>query len=82
MNQKMEADASKKIYAKRKVIAEPPCGHIKNSGFRGFSLRKKEKAAGEFSLVCTVHNIKKIVRAAIRGVVRSENGQLVVNPAQ
>jgi transposase len=77
MNRKMEKGASKAVYKERKVIVEPVFGQIKNSGFRGFSVRGKEKAAGEFSLVCAVHNIKKIAKAMLRGVVRSENGNLV-----
>jgi transposase len=48
MNVKMEKQASKDIYSKRKVIVEPVFGQIKNSGFRGFSVRGKEKVAGEF----------------------------------
>jgi len=79
MNRKMETETSKAIYKERKVIVEPVFGQIKNIGFRGFSVRGKEKAAGEFSLVCAVHNIKKIARAMIRGVVRPECGKLVEN---
>ncbi len=41
------------------VIVEPVFGQIKNGGFHGFSLRGKEKVAGEFSLVCAAHNLKK-----------------------
>ena len=70
MNNKMEKEESKAIYKKRKVIVEPVFGHIKNSGFRGFSVRGKEKVAGEFSLVCATHNIKKIAKAIVKGVVR------------
>jgi transposase len=51
------------------VIVEPVFGHIKNMGFRGFSVRGKEKVAGEFSLVCATHNIKKMIRAAFSGGV-------------
>ena len=36
-------------------------------GFRGFGLRGKAKVAGEFSLVCVAHNLKKIMLAALRG---------------
>lgn len=77
MNDKMEKEDSKAVYKERKVIVEPVFGQIKNLGFRGFSVRGKEKVAGEFSLVCAVHNIKKIVRAMARGVVRQECGKLV-----
>jgi hypothetical protein len=77
MNRKMEEDSAKAIYKERKVIVEPVFGQIKNMGFRGFSVRGKDKAAGEFSLVCAVHNIKKIAKAMFRGVIRPENGKLV-----
>lgn len=77
MNQKMETESSKEIYKKRKVIVEPVFGQIKNSGFRGFSIRGYIKTSGEFSLVCAVHNMKKIMRAMLNGVVRSEFGKLV-----
>jgi hypothetical protein len=48
---------SKAIYKRRKVIVEAVFGHIKNTGFRRFSVRGKEKVAGEFSLVCSAYNI-------------------------
>ncbi|WP_448217991.1 IS1182 family transposase [Endozoicomonas sp. 2B-B] len=73
MNKKMETASAKAIYERRKVIAEPPFGHIKNSGFRSFSLRGKEKVEAEFSLVCTAHNFKKFVKAASTGSIRLEN---------
>ena len=81
MNVKMEQQASKDIYSKRKVIVEPVFGQIKNSGFRGFSVRGKEKVAGEFSMVCAAHNFKKIAKAIITGLIRPEFGNFTVNPA-
>jgi len=69
MIHKMQQEASKDTYKKRKTIVEPVFGHIKNSGFRRFSVRGHKKASGEFSLVCAVHNFKKIVRALVNGVV-------------
>jgi len=63
----MEQESSKEIYKKRKKIVEPVFGQIKNSGFRGFSMRGYEKASGEFSLACAVHNFRKIVKSHIRG---------------
>ena len=66
MNVKMEQQASKNIYSKRKVIVEPVFGQIKNSGFRGFSVRGKEKVAGEFSMVCAAHNFKKLPKPLLR----------------
>ena len=76
MNKKMEQESSKEIYKQRKVIVEPVFGQIKNTGFRGFSVRGLEKTSGEFSLVCTVHNIKKIMRAVFKGLLHSESGRL------
>ena len=70
----MEKASSKAIYKKRKVIVEPVFGQIKNSGLGGFSVRGKEKVAGEFSLMCAVHNIKKIVKAITTGLVCPDFG--------
>lgn len=80
MNDKMEQQEAKEIYKERKVIVEPVFGQIKNTGFRSFSVRGKEKVAGEFSLVCAAHNIKKIGKAIIKGFVCPESGKLVANP--
>ena len=77
MRDKMAAPEAKAVYRRRKAIVEPVFGHIKNGGFRGFSLRGKEKVAGEFSLVCAAHNLKKMVKAAMTGLVRPEFGQWV-----
>jgi transposase len=62
MNSKMATESAKVIYGKRKTIVEPVFGQIKNSGFRGFSVRGKEKVAGEFSMVCAAQNFKKLPR--------------------
>ncbi len=69
MAKKMEQESSKKIYKRRKGIVEPVFGQIKNRGFRGFSLRGFKKASGEFSLICMVHNLMKIVKAKQAAVV-------------
>lgn len=75
MNERMSQPEGRAIYARRKTIVEPVFGQIKNSGFRGFGLRGKEKVAGEFSLVCVAHNLKKIILAALRGEVCPEFGK-------
>jgi len=72
MKQKMEEKTSQEIYAYRKTIVEPVFGQIKNSGFKGFSVRGLEKVQAEFSLVCATHNIKKIFKAITTGLVRPE----------
>lgn len=77
MKKTMESDAGKAIYSHRKTIVEPVFGQIKNTGFRGFSLRGMKKVAGEFSLVCATHNLKKIVNQIMTGLVRPENEKRV-----
>jgi len=81
MNAKMQTDEAKAVYKQRKVIVEPVFGQLKNSGFRGFSVRGKKKVAGEFSLVCATHNLKKIARSIARGVVCPEFVTASVKPA-
>lgn len=76
MNEKMEQESSKKVYKKRKEIVEPVFGQIKNGGFRGFLVRGYRKVSGEFSLVCAVHNFKKIARAVLRGEVCLETARM------
>ena len=49
----------------RKQIAEPVFGQIKQErGFRQFLLRSVEKVRAEWALICTAHNLVKLVRAA------------------
>ncbi len=63
MRQKLDTPAGRRIYAKRKAIAEPPFGNIKhNLSFRQFLLRGLKKVKGEFILMAIVHNIKKIAK--------------------
>lgn len=53
-------------YRLRKVTVEPAFGQIKGAmGFRQFLLRGLERVRGEWSLVCTGHNLRKL--AASRG---------------
>jgi len=61
MRLKLDSDAGKAIYGKRKHIVEPVFGHIKAViGFTGFHLRGLKKVNGEFKLVAIAHNLKKI----------------------
>jgi len=51
-------------YRLRKQTVEPVFGQIKEArGFRRFLMRGLEKVAGEWSLLCTVHNLLKLARA-------------------
>jgi transposase len=79
MIEKMSQESSQEKYKKRKQIVEPVFGQIKNSGFRGFSVRGYDRAGGEFSLVCAVHNLKKIVKAIFRGEVCLDDARLAHN---
>lgn len=75
MSEKMKKDSSRNIYGKRKIIVEPVFGQIKTTGFKRFSLRGLEKAAGEFSLVCAVSNFKKIVKKIKKDISIAKNGE-------
>ena len=53
-------------YRLRKQTVEPVIGQIKHArGFRQFLLRGVEKVQGEWSLVCTTHNILKLYRLCV-----------------
>jgi transposase len=63
MSRKLHRKAGAAIYAARKAIVEPVFGQIKQArGFRQFLLRGFAKVQGEWSLVCTTHNILKLHR--------------------
>jgi transposase len=63
MSRKLHTKTGAAVYAARKGIVEPVIGQIKQArGFRQFFLRGIEKVQGEWSLVCTTHNILKLYR--------------------
>jgi transposase len=63
MARKLHTKAGAAVYAARKAMVEPVIGQIKQArGFRQFLLRGIEKVQGEWSLVCTTHNILKLYR--------------------
>ena len=65
MARKLQTKAGKAVYAARKCVVEPAFGQIKQArGFRQFVLRGMEKVKGEWSLVCTTHNILRLYAAA------------------
>lgn len=64
MTRKLETIAGRKIYAKRKHIAEPVFGQIKEvRGFRRFLLRGFEQVSQEWQLVSLTHNMLKLFRS-------------------
>lgn len=61
MAAKFETEQGKIDYRKRKWIAEPPNGWIKNVlGFRQFSMRGLKKAQAEFKLICLALNLRRM----------------------
>jgi transposase len=64
MDRRLRSKAGKEIYAQRKAIVEPVFGQTKEArGLRRFLLRGLEKVNGEWSLMCTGHNLLKLFRA-------------------
>jgi transposase len=63
MAYKLKTLIGQAIYAARKSTVEPVIGIIKEVlGFRQFSLRGEESAAGEWCLVCMAFNLKRLHR--------------------
>ncbi len=60
MAYKLKTAVGKAIYGARKCTVEPVIGIIKEVlGFRQFSLRGTQAAAGEWCLVCLAFNLKR-----------------------
>ena len=63
MREKIRAGGHASPYRFRKQLPEPVFGQIKQArGFRQFLLRGVEKVRGEWSLVCTAHNLLKLAK--------------------
>lgn len=63
MREKLSTPEGKEVYGIRKITAEPVLGNLsQNLGFREFLLRGLDKVKGEFSLMCTAHNLLKIAK--------------------
>jgi transposase len=61
MGAKLQTDEGKAAYRRRKWIAEPPNGWIKNVlGFRQFSLRGLHRVQAEWKLVCLALNLRRM----------------------
>jgi transposase len=61
MGAKLESEAGRSVYRRRKGIVEPVFGWAKERlGFRRFSLRGFEKVSGEWDLVCLAVNLKRL----------------------
>ncbi|OIQ76433.1 transposase DDE domain protein [mine drainage metagenome] len=61
MADKLQTAAARLAYARRKWLAEPPNGWIKNVlGFRQFSLRGIDSVKAEWKLVCLALNLRRM----------------------
>ena len=61
MRAKVASPEGQEIYRRRKCTVEPVFGQIKQAmGFRRFSMRGMDRARGEWALVCTCHNVRKL----------------------
>jgi transposase len=61
MAAKLQTDRARAAYRRRKWIAEPPNGWIKNVlGFRQFSLRGLHRVQAEWKLVCMALNLRRM----------------------
>jgi hypothetical protein len=64
MWQRLRRGGYRSRYRFRKQVVEPVFGQIKHArGFRQFLLRGRKKVSGEWSLLCTVHNLLKLAQA-------------------
>ena len=63
MEHKLNTPEGRALYRRRKGIAEPAVGWIKNVlGFRQFSFRGTQKVAAEWDLVCLAINLCRLHR--------------------
>jgi len=61
MQEKVNSDEGRALYAKRKQTVEPVFGIIKSvMGFRQFLLCGLTKVSGEWDLVCLAYNVKRL----------------------
>ena len=65
MAAKLKTEQGQAAYRKRKWIAEPPNGWIKNVlGFRQFSMRGLHRVQAEWKLVCMALNLRRMAAMA------------------
>jgi len=70
MRHKVRTQEGRQLYARRKAVVEPVFGQVKDCrGYRRFLLRGLDGVAGEWALLCTVHNLLKLFRAPVAGAL-------------
>lgn len=82
MRRKLTTKKGRQCYGLRKGLSEPVFGQIKQArGFRQFLLKGKEKASGEWQLICTGHNVLKLFGAYRHGLF-AQDVLVATTPAQ
>jgi transposase/IS5 family transposase len=62
MAYRLQTKAGREFYAKRKSTVETVFGIVKSAmGFRTFLLRGHKKVSGEWTLLCTAYNVKRMI---------------------
>jgi transposase len=60
---KMNTPEGQAVYSRRRSIIEPVFGNLKyNLGYRYFLLRGLDRVKAEFAMMCTAHNLTKLLR--------------------
>jgi hypothetical protein len=63
MDAKLASSRGRDLYGRRKATIEPVFGDVKtNRGYRRFARRGLRAVTGEWRLICTVHNLRKLWR--------------------
>jgi transposase len=66
MTRRLRCGGFRSRYRLRKQTVEPVFGQIKEAmGFRRFLLRGLERVRSEWSLICTAHNLRKLIAARV-----------------
>ncbi len=66
MRERLQDPEQKKLYQQRCALIEPVFGMIKEVlGYRRFLLRGLEKVCGEWGLICTAFNLRKLFQAEL-----------------
>jgi transposase len=63
MQRKLRTKKGRAVYSRRKVIVEPVNGQIKQArGFRQFLRRGAARVGQEWAMICTAHNLLKLMK--------------------
>jgi hypothetical protein len=83
MRRTLRTTRGRHLYARRKAIVEPVFGQIKQGrGYRQFLLRGMRQVRGEWALICTTHNVRKLWTALRQRCQRPGDGLRALRGAQ